>query len=64
MDKVTEIKRLRRISEVSKIIMLEAEKKMPKATMLILSLNFENMDFTECSCKESPCLGTDRTSYS
>ena len=57
MDKVTEIKRLRRISErEQKIIMLEVEKKMPKATMLILSLNFENIDFTECSCKESPCF--------
>ena len=64
IDKATEIKRLRRTSKESKIIMLEVEKKIPKATIAILSLNFEKMDFAECCCKESPGLGTDRTSYS
>ena len=44
--------------------MLEVAKNMPKATIAILSLNFEKIDFTVCSCKDSPGLGTDRTPYS
>lgn len=59
MDKVTEIKRLRRISEENKIIMVKVTKKMVKAAIAILNLNFEKIDFTEFSCKESPGLGTD-----
>jgi len=39
--------------------MLEVEKKITKATIAILSLNFEKIDFTEFSCKEPPGLGTD-----
>ena len=39
--------------------MVKVTKKMVKAAIAILNLNFEKIDFTEFSCKESPGLGTD-----